>query len=178
MFKEVHKELSGNSLRVQWLGLQASTAGGQGSIAGQETKIPQARPQIKLNKLKGLSASLSHENLRGVVVVVVVFKDTSLRMQETYWSTCVTMDTRTKHHIPLQQHYAQSLSPPAATSPALFFLSQNLEWKWNSSIKNFIQRPRIVKTITFFLKARELTFLDFKTHHKAIIIKSGILAQG
>ena len=177
MFKEVYKELSGNSLRVQWLGLQASTAGGQGSIADQETKIPQARPQIKLNKLKRLSASLSHENLRGVVVVVV-FKDTSLRMQETYWSTCVTMDTRTKYHIPLQQHYAQSLSPPAATSPALFFLSQNLEWKWNSSIKNFIQRPRIVKTITFFLKARELTFLDFKTHHKAIIIKSGILAQG
>ena len=83
MFKEVHKELSGNSLRVQWLGLQASTAGGQGSIADQETKIPQARPQIKLNKLKRLSASLSHENLRRVVVVVV-FKDTSLRMQETY----------------------------------------------------------------------------------------------
>ena len=178
MFKGVYKELSGNSLRVQWLGLQASTAGGQGSIAGQETKIPQARPQIKLNKLKGLSASLSHENLRRVVVVVVVFKDTSLRMQETYGSTCVTMDTRTKHHIPLQQHYAPSLSPPAATSPALFFLSWNLEWKWNSSIKNFIQRPRIVKTITFFFKARELTLLDFKTHHKAIIIKSGILAQG
>ena len=39
MFKEVYKELSGNSLRVQWLGLQASTAGGQGSITGQETKI-------------------------------------------------------------------------------------------------------------------------------------------
>ena len=41
-------------------------------------------PQIKLNKLKGLSASLSHENLRVVVVVVVVFKDISPRMQETY----------------------------------------------------------------------------------------------
>ena len=69
---------------VQWLRHHASTAEGDSSIAGQETKIPQARPQIKLNKLKGLSASLSHENLRGVVVLVVVFKDTSLRMQETY----------------------------------------------------------------------------------------------
>ena len=43
MFKEVYKELSGNSLRVQWSALQASTAGGQGSTAGQDTKIPQAR---------------------------------------------------------------------------------------------------------------------------------------
>ena len=33
---------SANSLTVQWLGLQASTAGGPGSIPGQETKIPHA----------------------------------------------------------------------------------------------------------------------------------------
>ena len=31
-----------NSLAVQWLGLQALTAKGQGSIPGQGTKIPQA----------------------------------------------------------------------------------------------------------------------------------------
>ena len=32
----------GNSLAVQWLELQASTAGGMGSIPGLRTKIPQA----------------------------------------------------------------------------------------------------------------------------------------
>ena len=33
---------SGNSLVVQWLGLRAFSAEGQGSIPGQGTKIPQA----------------------------------------------------------------------------------------------------------------------------------------
>ena len=32
---------SGNALAVQWLGLQASTAGGRGLIPGRGTKIPQ-----------------------------------------------------------------------------------------------------------------------------------------
>ena len=32
----------GNSLVIQWLGLSAFTAGAQGSIPGQETKISQA----------------------------------------------------------------------------------------------------------------------------------------
>ena len=32
----------GNSLAVQWLGLQASTAGGSGLIPGLGTQIPQA----------------------------------------------------------------------------------------------------------------------------------------
>ena len=31
----------GNYLAAQWLGLQASTAGGMGSIPGWRTKIPQ-----------------------------------------------------------------------------------------------------------------------------------------
>ena len=33
----------GNSLVVQWLGLCAFTAEGQGSVPGQGTKIPQAK---------------------------------------------------------------------------------------------------------------------------------------
>ena len=35
------KVFLGNSLVVQWLGLGAFTAGGLGSIPGQETKMPQ-----------------------------------------------------------------------------------------------------------------------------------------
>ena len=34
--------ISGNTLAVQWLGLQAFTAKGPGSIPGRGTKIPQA----------------------------------------------------------------------------------------------------------------------------------------
>ena len=41
---------SANSLTVQWLGLQASTAGGPGSIPGQETKIPHATRYGKKKK--------------------------------------------------------------------------------------------------------------------------------
>ena len=42
---------AGNSLGVQWLGFQASTAGGTGSIPGQGTKIPPAaRCAQKTNK--------------------------------------------------------------------------------------------------------------------------------
>ena len=33
---------SGNFLAIQWLGLQASTAGDMGSIPGQGTRIPHA----------------------------------------------------------------------------------------------------------------------------------------
>ena len=43
--KQTHrhrKQIYGNSLAVQWLGLHASTAKGTGSIPGQGTKIPQA----------------------------------------------------------------------------------------------------------------------------------------
>ena len=36
------KNFVGTSLVVQWLGLHASTAGGQGSIPGWGTKIPHA----------------------------------------------------------------------------------------------------------------------------------------
>ena len=40
----------GNFLAVQWLGLQASTAGGTGFILGQGTRIPQAmRPSQNKN---------------------------------------------------------------------------------------------------------------------------------
>ena len=39
------------SLAVQWLRLQASTAGGKGSIPGQGTKISQA-PQLIQKKRK------------------------------------------------------------------------------------------------------------------------------
>ena len=48
----VQKEILGNSLVVQWLGLHASTAGAPGSIPGQGTKIPQATawPKIKNKK--------------------------------------------------------------------------------------------------------------------------------
>ena len=35
------QKCSGNSLMVQWLGFSVFTAKGQGSIPGQETKIPQ-----------------------------------------------------------------------------------------------------------------------------------------
>ena len=38
------KKKVSSSLAVQWLGLCASTAGGMGSIPGQETKIPHATP--------------------------------------------------------------------------------------------------------------------------------------
>ena len=41
--------MEGNSLVAQWLGLQASTAGGMGSIPGWGTKIPQA-PQHRQKK--------------------------------------------------------------------------------------------------------------------------------
>ena len=44
----------GNSLGVQWLGLQASTAGGPGSIPGQGTKILHA-PQHSQKKKKKLN---------------------------------------------------------------------------------------------------------------------------
>ena len=39
----MNKEVVGNSLAVQWLGLRAFTVEGPGSIPGQETKIPQAK---------------------------------------------------------------------------------------------------------------------------------------
>ena len=44
----------GTSLEVQWLGLDASTAGGTGSIPGQGTKMPHAAQhgQTKPNKTK------------------------------------------------------------------------------------------------------------------------------
>ena len=41
-WEELYQERSGNSLAVQWLGLRTSTAGGQDSIPGRETKILQA----------------------------------------------------------------------------------------------------------------------------------------
>ena len=40
----------GNSLTVQWLGLQALTAEGPGSIPGWGTKIPQAAQHAQINK--------------------------------------------------------------------------------------------------------------------------------
>ena len=40
--KKIKRTPYGNSLAVQWLGLQAFTADGMGLIAGQGTKIPQA----------------------------------------------------------------------------------------------------------------------------------------
>ena len=40
----------GNSLAVQWLSLQASNAGGEGSILGQGTKIPPAEWHGQKNK--------------------------------------------------------------------------------------------------------------------------------
>ena len=46
------KKESGNSLVVQWLGLQALTARGMGSIPGQRTKIPHATwPKKKKKKI-------------------------------------------------------------------------------------------------------------------------------
>lgn len=36
----IHEVREGTSLVVQWLGFQASTAGGLGSMPGQGTKIP------------------------------------------------------------------------------------------------------------------------------------------
>ena len=42
----------GNSLAVQWLGLQASTAGNTGSVPGWGTKIPHAMWQPKTEKEK------------------------------------------------------------------------------------------------------------------------------
>ena len=44
--------ITGNSLAVQWLGLQASTAGDTGSIPGQGTRIPQAHGTAKRKKNK------------------------------------------------------------------------------------------------------------------------------
>ena len=41
-FSDLNFGPSGNSLVVQWLGLQASTAVGMGSIPGRQTKIPHA----------------------------------------------------------------------------------------------------------------------------------------
>ena len=50
IFLQLKKKLLGNSLAVQWLGLSALTAVGQGSIPSQGTKILQAmRPGQKHN---------------------------------------------------------------------------------------------------------------------------------
>ena len=38
----IQQMITGTSLAVQWLRLQASTSGGAGSIPGQGTKIPHA----------------------------------------------------------------------------------------------------------------------------------------
>ena len=42
----------GNSLMVQWLGLQPSTAGGPSSIPGQGTKILQAKTKKEVKQIK------------------------------------------------------------------------------------------------------------------------------
>ena len=42
IFLRIKKNVTGNSLGVQWLGLHAVTAKGPGSIPGQGTKIPHA----------------------------------------------------------------------------------------------------------------------------------------
>ena len=46
------KKLIGTSLMVQWLRIQASSAGDMGSILGQETKIPHARGWNKKERKK------------------------------------------------------------------------------------------------------------------------------
>ena len=51
----------GNSLAVQWLELQASTAGGMGSIPGQGTKILQAPQPKKKKNYHSLKLSLKEE---------------------------------------------------------------------------------------------------------------------
>ena len=48
--KPLVERAHGESLVVQWLGLCASTAGGQGSIPGWGTKIPQAVLEEKKKK--------------------------------------------------------------------------------------------------------------------------------
>ena len=45
-------ENRGTSLAAQWLGLQASTAGGTGKIPGQGTRILQAAPWRSQKKQK------------------------------------------------------------------------------------------------------------------------------
>ena len=47
-----NKEMYGNSLAVQWLGLHASTAEGKGSIPHQGTKIRMLHGQKKRKKDK------------------------------------------------------------------------------------------------------------------------------
>ena len=48
----IYKEIYGNSLAVQWLGLGAFTAMSPGSIPGQGTKIPQASQHSQKKKKK------------------------------------------------------------------------------------------------------------------------------
>ena len=64
----------GNSLAIQWLGLRASTAGGMGSIPGQETKIPQAtwRGQKETHKKHDWVDSLRQESLEEDQFVVAL----------------------------------------------------------------------------------------------------------
>ena len=61
----------GNSLVVQWLGLQASTAGDPGSIPGWETKIPQLRGTAKKLKRKKKGDKMT-----------VIFEDCSARNRQ------------------------------------------------------------------------------------------------
>ena len=49
--------MTGNSLAVQWLGLQASTAGGTSSIPGLGTKIPHAEHGMAKNKYQSINNS-------------------------------------------------------------------------------------------------------------------------
>ena len=48
---DFHKDLGGNSLAVQWLGLCALTAEGLDSILGQGTKIPQGALLLLLSRV-------------------------------------------------------------------------------------------------------------------------------
>ena len=50
-----------NSLAVQWLGLQESTAGGTVSISGRGTKIPSTKNHHKTNTKKSYFIGLSWE---------------------------------------------------------------------------------------------------------------------
>ena len=55
--KKKKKNLTGNSLAVQWLGLCTSTAGSPGSIPSQRTKVPQDTGHSKKKRRKKLTNS-------------------------------------------------------------------------------------------------------------------------
>ena len=88
----------GNSMAVQWLGLSALTAEGQGSIPGWGTKIPRAKQSKKKGK-KRLPIKLGAMHSYDIIFIFYLFKEL-FRLILAIFLLCITL-------LPMQEENYQ-----------------------------------------------------------------------